>query len=410
MKTVAGFTSPGFERLADLLATGTTIEAGGKQRRVDLGEGGGAFCAFAEGDTVVDLWAGIAEPGVEWTRDTKAVVMSSTKGMTALCAHVLFDRGELDVDAAVEKYWPEFAAAGKERTSVRHLLSHQSGAIGVPGAHDLLSWSGGGWGDTEAIAAAIAGGPPAWEPGTRHGYHALTFGWLVGELVRRVTDTSLGEFFRSEVAAKLGADCRIGTPPEELGGVASVIEWGDSSAPRRQPGPMDPESFAGRSVLAGAHGSLFFDETGSPRFAEFMNNPQVLGSEIGAIGGTSTARGLARLYSSLACGEELVSRRSVEVFSAEQVCGKDAVMRTPSRWALGYTRESPPLGPGLPRQHGPNDEAFGHMGAGGQVAFADPVWRVGCAFVRNHMENQAFPLMGACLVQALYESLAETRR
>jgi CubicO group peptidase (beta-lactamase class C family) len=150
---------------------------------------------------------------------------------------------------------------------------------------------------------------------------------------------------------------------------------------------------------------MFADENGTPRFASFMNTPAVLNAEIGAIGATGTARGLARIYSALAAGEELVSRSSVARFAAEQVCGRDAVMGTPSRWALGYSRESPAIVPGLPRQHGPNDDAFGHMGAGGQIGFADPVARVGCGFVRNQLENQAMPFMGAALVEALYQCL-----
>jgi CubicO group peptidase (beta-lactamase class C family) len=131
----------------------------------------------------------------------------------------------------------------------------------------------------------------------------------------------------------------------------------------------------------------------------------VLAAEIGAINATGSARALARMYAALATGEELVSRESIERFGAEQVCGRDAVMKVPTRWAVGYTREPPALIPGLPSQHGPNDEAFGHMGAGGQIGFADPVAGVGCGFVRNHLENQAMPFMGASLVDALYSCL-----
>jgi CubicO group peptidase (beta-lactamase class C family) len=365
---------------------------------------------------VVDVWAGYSAPGVEWSADTSATIMSATKGMTALCAHVLHDRGELDVDAPVVTYWPEFGAAGKEHTLVRQVLSHQSGAIGVPDADRLLSWDGAGWEDTTAIAAAIASAPPAWEPGTKHGYHGLTFGWLVGELIRRVSGASLGTFFRTEVAQPLSAECHIGTPVDDLPKVARVIEWtprassGRASSGRGALTALDPESRAGRSVLAGPHGHLFADEHGTPRFAAFMNTPAVLQAEIGAIGATATARGLARVYVALASGEELVSRASVARFTEEQVCGRDAVMGVPTRWALGYTREPPALVPGLPRQHGPNDEAFGHMGAGGQIGFADPVARVGCAFVRNHLENQAMPFMGASVVDALYQCLAPKSR
>lgn len=408
MSDVGGYTAPGYERVAEVMAEGARVTVGDRERITDFGAGGGAFAAYVGGECVVDIWTGDAAPGVPWEHDTNAVIMSATKGMSAACAHVLHDRGALDVDAPVGRYWPEFASAGKEDTTVRQLLSHQSGAIGVPGADALVSWDGSGWSDTAAIAAAIADGPPAWVPGTKHGYHGLTFGWLVGELVRRITGASLGTFFRTEVAEPLDAEVRIGTRDADLPRVARVIEWTPRASKR--PGPLttiDPESWAGRSVLAGAHGSLFADEEGTPRFATFMNTPAVLNAEIGAIGGTGTARGLARVYSALACGEALVSRASVERFGTEQVCGRDAILRTPSRWALGYTRESPALVPDLPRQHGPNDDAFGHMGAGGQVAFADPVAGVGVGFVRNHLEYQALPILGASLVAALYECRRE---
>jgi CubicO group peptidase (beta-lactamase class C family) len=402
---VEGFVAPGFERVADLLAHGTRVDIGGRERPADLGAGGGAFAAFVDGERVVDIWAGYAAPGQRWSEETRAVIMSATKGLTTLCAHVLHDRGQLDLDAPVVAYWPEFGAAGKEGTLVRQLLSHQSGAIGVPEPARILSWDGTGWDDPPAIAAAIASAPSAWVAGTKHGYHGVTFGWLIGELVRRVSGKGLGAFFREEIGQPLGLDCRIGTPLDEQRTVAEVIEWTTSSSRRSNLTTIDPTSWAGRSVLAGPDGNLFADEHGAPRFARFMNTPAVQRAEIGALGATATARGLARLYACLAQGEDLVSRPSVERFSEQQVCGRDAVMGVPTRWAVGYTREPPGLVPGAPRQHGPNDEAFGHMGAGGQIGFADPVARVGCGFVRNHLENQAMPLMGAVLVGALYDSL-----
>ena len=406
-KDVKGFAAPGFERVGEVLGAGATLTLGDRERRADLGEGGGAFCAFVDGECVVDIWTGVAGPGRAWQEDTRAVIMSSTKGMTTLCAHILEDRGELDLDAPVIRYWPEFGQAGKSATTVRQLLSHQSGAIAVPGADRLLGWDGRGWADSEAIAAAIASGEPAWEPGTRHGYHGVTFGWLVGELVRRISGLSLGTFFEAEVAGPLGVDCSIGTPASELATVATVMEFpvrpGAQSALRA----IDPASKSGRAVLAGAHGSLFADERGEPRFADFMNQPDVLAAEIGALGATATARALARTYMALADGEELVSRASVERFRTEQVCGRDAVMGVPTRWAVGYTLESPALVPGAPPMHGPSDGAFGHMGAGGQIGFADPSTRVAVGFVRNHLENQALPLMGAVLVDVLYSCLGE---
>jgi CubicO group peptidase (beta-lactamase class C family) len=405
---VKGFVAPGFERVAETLAAGATVTLGdpARERRADLGEGGGAFCAFAKGACVVDVWTGPAGPDARaWQEGTRAVIMSSTKGMATLCAHILEDRGELDLDAPVVRYWPEFGQADKSATTVRQLLSHQSGAIGVPGADELLSWDGSGWEDSESIAAAVARGAPAWVPGTRHGYHGVTFGWLVGELVRRISGQSLGTFFEAEVAGPLGVHCSIGTPADLLGSVATVIDFpvkpGRESALRA----IDPESKSGRAVLAGAHGSLFADGQGRPRFADFMNTPDVLAAEIGALGATASARAVARTYAALAEGEELVSRASVERFRTEQVCGHDAVMGVPTRWAVGYSLEPPALVPGAPPMHGPNDGAFGHMGAGGQIGFADPSAGVGVGFVRNHLENQALPLMGARLVEMLYSCL-----
>ena len=405
MNDVEGFVAPGFERVAELLAQGMSVSIGGRERTADLGAGGGAFAAFVGGERVVDIWAGFARPQQRWTEGTRAVVMSATKGLTTLCAHVLYDRAQLDLDLPVVAYWPEFGAAGKEGTTVRQLLSHQSGAIGVPEPAHILSWDGTGWDDAAAIAAAIASATPAWAPGSRHGYHGVTFGWLIGELVRRVSGKSLGTFFREEVALPLDLHCDIGTPLERQGTVAQVIEWTTSASRRGTLTTIDPESWAGRSVLTGPEGNLFADEQGTPRFANFMNMPAVQRAEIGALGATGTARGLARLYASLAQGEDLVSRASVDHFREQQVCGRDAVMGVPTRWAVGYTREPPALVPGAPPQHGPNDEAFGHMGAGGQIGFADPVAGVGCGFVRNHLENQAMPLMGAVLVDALYQCL-----
>ncbi|MGP0032669.1 MAG: serine hydrolase domain-containing protein [Acidimicrobiales bacterium] len=415
---VNGSVTPGYERVAQVLGEGTSVLVGRRERRADLGDGGGAFCAFVDGECVVDLWAGPAGPGRMWEEGTRAVIMSSTKGMTTLCAHLLEDRGQLDLEAPVVRYWPEFGTHGKSSTTVRQLLSHQSGAIGLPGSDELLSWDGGGWSDTVSIAAGVASGVPAWDPGTRHGYHGVTFGWLVGELVRRISGASLGAYFDAEVARPLGVgvgvgvagSISIGTPPADLGSVATVMEFPLKPGREGALRTIDPDSRSGRSVLAGAHGNLFADEEGRPRFADFMNTPAVLRAEIGALGATSTARALARVYAALAAGEELVSRASVERFRAEQVCGRDAVMSVPTRWAVGYSLEPPALVPGVPPMHGPDDEAFGHMGAGGQIGFADPVARVGCAFVRNHLENQALPLMGACLVDVLYSCLDGSER
>ena len=349
-----GFAAPGFERVAETLGRGASVIVGERERRADLGDGGGAFCAFVDGECVVDVWTGPAGPGRPWEEDTRAVIMSSTKGMTTLCAHLLEDRGELDLDAPVVAVLARVRAApARSAPPCASCSATSPGAIGLPGSDELLSWDGRGWDDTVAIAAARGRGAPAWEPGTRHGYHGVTFGWLVGELVRRISGASLGAFFEAEVAQPLGVACSIGTPASEL------PDRGHRHGVPGQPGKesalraIDPESKSGRSVLAGAHGSLFADEQGRPRFADFMNTPAVLAAEIGALGATATARALARIYAALAVGEELVSRASVERFRTEQVCGRDAVMGVPTRWAVGYSLEPPALVPGVPPMHGP---------------------------------------------------------
>lgn len=162
--TVAG----GFEAVRSAFGEGAA----------DLGDGGGALCAYVDGERVVDIGGGSAGPGRPWTEETRAVLMSSTKGLATLCVHILYDRGKIDVDAPVARYWPEFGRRGKDRITVRQVLSHSAGVVAVPGHEAELGWDGTGYDDLDGIATALAEAEPAWEPGTRHGYHALTFGWI----------------------------------------------------------------------------------------------------------------------------------------------------------------------------------------------------------------------------------------
>ncbi len=176
------YVAAGFEPAREAFGQGAT----------DLGDGGGAFCAYVEGVPVVDLWGGTARPGQPWESDTRAVLMSLTKGLAALCVQILVDRGQVDVDAPVSAYWPEFAASGKEKVLVRHVLTHTAGVLSFPGEPELLGLDGTGWDDYDAIADGLAAATPSWEPGTRFGYHALTFGWLLGEIIRRVSGRRVG--------------------------------------------------------------------------------------------------------------------------------------------------------------------------------------------------------------------------
>lgn len=195
------------------------------------GELGAAVAVTVDGHLVVDLWGGVADKhtGRAWTRDTLAMVFSSTKGATALCAHILCARGRLDLDAPVSRYWPEFAAAGKDTLPVRMLLNHQAGlpAVSDPLPPDALF-------DWPVMAQALAAQRPHWPPGSAHGYHATTFGWLVGEVVRRISGRSLGAFFQEAVARPLGLEFWIGLPTDQEPRVSTLR----MPAPQLEPTPL----------------------------------------------------------------------------------------------------------------------------------------------------------------------------
>ena len=206
-----GFTEPGFEGVRDVVRRRTSRTAR---------KSAPSFSAYHRGRKVVDLWGGVADEttGRPWNEDTMAVVFSTTKGVTAICAHKLAQEGKLDLDAPVAKYWPEFAQSGKEDIPVSYLLSHRAGLAWVDGEmtpEEAFAW--------EPVIAALEAQAPHWEPGTEHGYHATTYGWLVGEVIRRVTGKSVGTYFRSEIAEPLGLDFWIGLPESEEPRVAPLV-------------------------------------------------------------------------------------------------------------------------------------------------------------------------------------------
>ena len=407
---IGGHVAAGYEPVQEAFAAG----AG------DLGDGGGAVAVYVGEEKVVDLWGGTARAGEPWQQDTTAVLMSTTKGLTALCAQILHDRGLLDVEAPVSSYWPEFACEGKEKATVRQVLDHTVGVLGPTDPGALLDWRGGGWDDYDAIADALAAAPAAWEPGTRIGYHAISCGWLTGELVRRVTGSTVGALLRKEVAEPLRVDAWIGTPADQQHRVATVLPESNDGVPPEWV-EMDRIIRAGfneeGSLLATAavhmHGSSVIDNLGT-----FMNDPRVLGLEVAAANGTAGARDLARVYAMLAGGGTLdgtriVSPESVALFSTVSAQGRSAItpaITLPSGvtvpppftcYALGYARNVSE--PGLPPAFGPNVETFGHAGHGGQVGFADPVRGIGLGFVRSHLALS--PMFAATLIATTYECL-----
>lgn len=353
-------------------------------------EVGASFAATVDGRLVVDLWGGHADAARTrpWQRDTIVNVFSTTKAMTALCAHLLVDRGLLDLDAPVARYWPEFAAAGKETIPVRMLLSHTAGLAAIRQRLSLEALY-----DWERYAGAIAAETPWWEPGTANGYHAVTFGHLVGELIRRVGGKPVGQFLRDEVAGPLGADFHIGLP------VADEHRCGEMV------GPTAAENSAA-GLAAPAPGSLRAQVLGNPVLRpEQANTGAWRRAEIPAANGHGNARAVARVLAALACGGaldgvRLLRAESIDRAIATQAYDRDLVLGFKIRWGLGFMLASDEL------PLSPSPRAFGHGGWGGSLGFVDLDARVSWAYVMNKMApGTAGDTRGFALMAALYGAL-----
>jgi CubicO group peptidase (beta-lactamase class C family) len=363
------------------------------------GELGAAVCVVIDGRTVVDLWGGIADHTTAraWEEDTLTLIFSSTKGATALCAHILASRGLLELDNPVARYWPEFAAAGKAEIPVRMLLNHQAGlaAIDTPLPPDAIF-------DWQAVTAALAAQPPNWSPGSAHGYHAMTFGWLVGEVIRRVSGKSVGQFLRDEVAGPLGLEVWLGLPAELEARVSRLRLPAFSP----EPTPMMAALLNRDSLTSKA----FLNPRGLMQPGQ-ANSRAVHAAEIPAANAIATARGLAGMYAPLACGGELRGVRLVDAdtltaMSTVESAGADRVLLMPTRFASGFgkTMDNRPDNSVL---LGPNPEAFGHSGAGGSIGMADPVARVAIGYVMNQLgAGILLNERGQSLIDAVYDCLA----
>jgi CubicO group peptidase (beta-lactamase class C family) len=346
---------------------------------LEQGDAGGSVAVFVDGEPVVDVWGGFADAGrtIPWRRDTITGVYSVTKTMTALCALILADRGELDLEAPVARYWPEFAAAGKEKVLVRHLLSHTAGLPDWEGPiEELYDWP--------AATARLAALAPQWEPGTEAGYHSVTQGHLVGEVVRRITGQSLGGFFASEVAGPLGADFHIGLPAEYDGRLALTV-----------PPPGRDEDYAASSASSSAPAG----SAATPVRVRDANSVPWRRAEIPAGNGVGNAHSVALVQSVMACGGELHGRRLLSQAGCdrareEQFQGMDRILGRPARWGLGY---------GL---FGGN---YGWGGWGGAIAMIDPGSRMAVAYVPNQMREPAEDQRGLEVIMAAYEGLPGLR-
>ncbi len=362
---------------------------------------GASVCITIDGESVVDIWGGSKDPKTEtaWDEDTISVVFSSTKGAVALAAHTLISAGELDVDAPVKRYWPEFAVNGKEEATVKMMLDH---SVGVPCFRETLAK--GSCCDWDYMVGKLEAEAPFWRPGTRNGYHMMNFGWTVGELIRRVSGQSLGSYFNSAIAVPTGAPCWIGLPEAQEPHVAPMI-------------PFRPAKGAQLSAFTQA---LINDRHSIQSLALFNNggfNPnsrECRAAEIGGGGAVSNGRGLAKIYAPFACGGELnghtyVNSDALAAMGEVAVAThEDATLLIPSRFSLGFMKSMDnrrELNPGRDSAI-LGGAAFGHVGAGGSVGFADPVARMSFGYTMNRMgEGILMNERGQSLVDAAYQSL-----
>ncbi|MGW9372446.1 serine hydrolase domain-containing protein [Streptomyces xanthophaeus] len=370
MTDIKGFCDPRFGAVREALAASLAKQDVGASAAVYVG-----------GEPVVDIWGGYADADrcVTWERDTLTGVNSTTKNMTALCALLLADRGELDLSAPVAAYWPEFAAAGKENVLVRHVLSHTAGLPDLSGptaVEELCDW--------EAVTRGLAAQAPEWEPGTAAGYHALTFGFLVGEIVRRITGRSLGAFFAGEVAKPLGADFHIGLSAEHDHRVAPLI-----------PPPALTDEYTA-SAPPGPDGTRR-EHTGPAIRVKDANSVAWRRAQIPAVNGFGNARSVGLVQSVLANqgsagGVRLLSPQGCEPAWQEVFQGDDRVLRTPMSWTAGFGRFG---------------DTFGWGGWGGSLVVSDPGSRMTVAYVMNQMidRDQQEDDRGMEIVMAAYSGL-----
>ncbi|ALG10545.1 serine hydrolase domain-containing protein [Kibdelosporangium phytohabitans] len=370
MPEVEGFVAPGFEAVGDAFAANFA----------DGAEIGAAVSVYAHGRPVVDLWGGIADPetGRPWEQDTSQVVYSTTKAATTACALLLVQRGELDLDAPVAAYWPEFAAEGKQELPVRWLLTHQAGLVAVdrPVARaDALAW--------HPIVEALAAQRPQWQPGTRHGYHALTYGWLVGEVVRRVSGRTLGTFLHDEIARPLDLDFHIGLPKSEQHRVSRLVlppVGFDQAAVDLDQLPEPVRALASafadpNSLTRRAYGCV------EPSFDH--NDPDEQAAEIPATNGICTARALAGFYAALigeVDGHRVLTPATLAAATTPHTSGPDLVTLQPFRVGLGFGLPAPAAAWYSPA-------SFGFGGLGGSLGYADPVTGLAFGYVMNHIRN-----------------------
>ena len=374
MTQIHGEVAEGFGAVADAFADNFD----------DHGEVGAAFCLYVGGASVVDVWGGMADPatGRPWEQDALQLHFSTTKGVAAICAAILHERGQLDYDSPVADYWPEFAAGGKATVTVAQCMSHQAGlaAVDTPLTLDEIC-------DKEPVLRALEIQEPLWEPGTANGYHAITYGWIVGEIVKRIDGRPIGRFLAEEIAGPLGVDSFIGLPESEEHRVTRIIPAPVITDPptiELIAAMMGPGSLGYRALTM--DGAMLVGQEYDPSVPlqiDAFNTRQVHAAEIPGAAGISEARALARMYGACVSevdGIRLISDETVRTVRAERSRGPDKSLVVECAWGMGFMRhlDTNPMLTG---------ESFGHPGAGGSLAFGDLDHQVGFGYVMNQMGN-----------------------
>ena len=351
------------------------------------GDAGASLGVYVDGEMQVDLWGGIADvaTGAPWQQDTIAIMYSATKGAVAALGWLLAQRGELDFDAPVSAYWPEFADGGKAAMPVRYLFTHQAGLpyLDQQLTRDEVL-------DGRRPVEVLAHQEPVWQPGTAHGYHAVTYGWLTGALIARIAGRSLGRVFADEIAGPLGLDLHIGLPADQVHRVAKLVDMPppDPAALAAITDPavkemvaavvaamMDPTSTLNRALST--NGALPVPDS------QIWNDPRIYQVEIPAGNGISNGRSLARMYAatvSTVDGLRLLTDATVDAARAEQAAGPDRTLVAPTRFGTGFMLP----GPDMPML---SADSFGHVGLGGALGFGDARHRVGFGYVQNQLQS-----------------------
>jgi CubicO group peptidase (beta-lactamase class C family) len=361
---------------------------------------GASLAVYHRGQQVVDLWGGHrdAARSKPWQRDTLAGLASTTKAMSAIATLLLVDRGTLELDATVASYWPEFAAEGKGDITIRAVLSHQSGVVSLEANPITLEGLQAGTPVVEAIAAAR----PAWTPGTAHGYHGVTIGHALSELIRRTTGLTVGAFFAKEIASPYGIDAYIGLSEAELGRLAEIV----APDPGETALGSDAEDLAGLYAALNDPSSLTYRATWGSFQVDWdaANDPRYVLAESPSADGTGTASALAKLFALLVGevdGVRLLSPAIVDEARKVHASGPDRVLVVRTDWGLGFAL------PGGPMFRVPATGTFGHSGATGSFAFADPERQLAFAYVPNRMSEllEGSDQRAWSLVDATYASL-----